>query len=410
MDEKQLQSQLEGLKADLQKAFSVEMKASIQKDIAEVEAKLEKARQADTDTINKSIADVNDKLAKVITAQDDMLARQKDAMLNAQNKEVKSFNQLLGEAMEEASDDFAKFNRKEKKSVTIQLKAVGDMGFAANFGTASQSVSTLRPGIIESQKRKVHIRDLVPQGTMDGSTYYYIAENGVGEGNPATVAENGWKEQMDLDLIERSANAEYIAGWLRISKKMLADVKGMTSFLQSRLIEKLKRAEDVQLLYGNGSTPNISGIIGGSHYVAANTAATIDIEQLVMAISQLEDSVERDANGILIRPRNYYMMALNKASTSGEYDLPGIVTLNNGQLYVAGVPVFASTAMQSDKFLVGDWRMGAQLLVREPAVVEFFYEDGDNVRKNQVTVRVEERVAFPIYGDDYFVYGDFGNS
>jgi hypothetical protein len=26
-----------------------------------------------------------------------------------------------------------------------------------------------------------------------------------------------------------------------------------------------------------------------------------------------------------------------------------------------------------------------------------------------VTVRIEERVAFPIYGDNYFIYGDFGN-
>ncbi len=91
--------------------------------------------------------------------------------------------------------------------------------------------------------------------------------------------------------------------------------------------------------------------------------------------------------------------------------MPGIVTMSaDGTLRVAGVPVYASTAMQSDKFLVGDWRMGAQLLTREPAVVEFFYEDGTNVRENKVTVRVEERVAFPIFGDDYFVYGDFGNS
>jgi hypothetical protein len=49
------------------------------------------------------------------------------------------------------------------------------------------------------------------------------------------------------------------------------------------------------------------------------------------------------------------------------------------------------------------------LLVREAPAVEFFYEDGTNVRENKVTVRVEERVAFPIFGSTYFVYGDFGN-
>jgi HK97 family phage major capsid protein len=406
MDAKELQTQLDGLKDNLKQAFSVEMKASIKKDIEEVEAKMAAVATKN----DAALEEINGKLAKVISAQDDQLKTQNDAKTAAAGKEVKSFEQLLGESMEENTDLLAKFARKELKSASFQLKAVGDMGFSGNFGSASQSVSTVRPGIIESQKRKVHIRDLVPQGTMDGSTFYYVAENGTGEGNPATVAENNFKEQMDLDLIERSANAEYIAGWLRISKKMLADVKGMTSFLQSRLREKLLRAEDNQLLNGNGSTPNIGGIIGANHFVAYNGGAAADVEELVLAISQLEDGPERDANGILIRPRNYYRMALNKASGSGEYDLPGIVTINNGQMYVAGVPVYASTAMQSDKFLVGDWRMGAQLLTREPAVVEFFYEDGTNVRENKVTVRVEERVAFPIFGDDYFVYGDFGNS
>lgn len=405
MDATQLQTQLDGLKENLKQAFSAEMKASISKDIAEVETKMSLL------ATKASVDEIDAKLAKVITAQDEQLKTQQDALIKAQGKEVKSFAALLGESMEENTDALMKFARKESKSVSFQLKAVADMGFSGNFGSASQSVATVRPGIIESQKRKVHIRDLVPQGTMDGSTFYYVAENGTGEGNPATVAENGFKEQMDLDLIERSANAEYIAGWLRISKKMLADVKGMTSFLQSRLLEKLLRAEDNQLLNGNGSTPNIGGIIGANHYVAYNQGGTVDIEMLVQAISQLEDGPEREANGILIRPRNYYLLALNKASGSGEYDMPGIVTMSaDGQLRVAGTPVYASTAMQSDKFLVGDWRMGAQLLTREPAVVEFFYEDGTNVRENKVTVRVEERVAFPIFGDDYFVYGDFGNS
>jgi HK97 family phage major capsid protein len=101
---------------------------------------------------------------------------------------------------------------------------------------------------------------------------------------------------------------------------------------------------------------------------------------------------------------------LNKASTSGEYDLPGIVTMSpEGVLRIAGVPVSRTTAMTVDKFIVGDFNQGAMLLIREAPRVEFFREDGTNVRENKVTVRVEERVAFPIFGSNYFIYGDFGN-
>ena len=190
---------------------------------------------------------------------------------------------------------------------------------------------------------------------------------------------------------------------------MLDDVTGMTTFLGSRLPELLLRAEDSQILSGTGTSPQIKGIMTSGNFTAFSGAATIDIEQLVQAISQLE-ALDREANGILLNPADYYNIMLTKASGSGEYDLPtSIVRIENGQLFVAGVPVFKSTAMTVDKFLVGDWRMGANLIFREPAKVQFFYEDGTNAQQNKVTVRVEERVALPIYGNDYFIYGDFGN-
>ena len=405
MNPEELKAQLDTMKAAYDTASNT-MRASLKADIDAAEAKLAEMKAASDTKLN----DIDTKLAKVIEAQDGMLARQNDLKLAADKKTVKSFGELLNESMEENTDAIAKFARKETNKVSFQLKAVGDMGFSANFGTASQSTANVRPGIITDPNRRTHIRDLVPQGTMDGSTFYYVKENGVGEGSIGTVAENATKPQIDLDLIEANANAEYIAGWLRISKKMLADVKGMTAFLQMRLMEKLLRAEDNQLLNGNGTTPNISGITDTGNFTAYNGGDGVDIEDLVNAISQLEDEEERYANGILLRPADYYRLALNKASGSGEYDLPGIVTLANGRLNIAGVPVYASTAATDGQFIVGDWRMGAMLLTREPAVVEFFYEDGTNVRENKVTVRVEERVAFPIFGDNYFIVGNFGDN
>jgi hypothetical protein len=41
--------------------------------------------------------------------------------------------------------------------------------------------------------------------------------------------------------------------------------------------------------------------------------------------------------------------------------------------------------------------------------VQFSEFDSDNFQKNLVTVRVEARIAFPIYYGGAFVYGDFGN-
>lgn len=334
---------------------------------------------------------------------DEVATKQK----NSTPKQPESFKSEFSAKMQDHADKFA--TMKKGQSFEFELKAVGDMTFANNFSTADASVAFVRPGIIELPKRKLHIRELIPAGGMgQKSTFDYVKEI-AGEGAPATAAEGASKSQFDLDLQEVSVKAEWIAGWLKISRNMLDDVVGMTTFLGSRLPELLLRTEDTQILTGDGTSPNLSGITDTGNFTAFSGSATVDIEQLVQAISQLE-ALDREANGILLNPADYYNIMLTKASGSGEYDLPtSIVRVENGQLFVAGVPVYKSTAMTVDKFLVGDWRMGANLIFREPAKVQFFYEDGTNVRENKVTVRVEERVALPIYGNDYFIYGDFGN-
>jgi len=341
--------------------------------------------------------------ANVQTQIDDVATRTK----NSTPAQPQSFKSELASQMKEHSDKFA--TMKKGQSFEFQLKAVGDMTFANNFSTADSSVAFVRPGIIELPKRKLHIRELLTVGGMGAkSTFDYVKEI-AGEGAPAAAAEGATKAQFDLDLQEVSVKAEWLAGFIKISRNMLDDVEGMTTFLGSRLPELLLRTEDTQILTGNGTSPNLSGITNTGNFTAFGGAATIDVEQLVQAISQLE-GYDREANGILLNPADYYNIMLTKASGSGEYDLPtSIVKVENGQLFVAGVPVYKSTAMTVDKFLVGDWRMGANLIFREPAKVQFFYEDGTNAQQNKVTVRIEERVALPIYGSDYFVYGDFGN-
>ena len=85
------------------------------------------------------------------------------------------------------------------------------------------------------------------------------------------------------------------------------------------------------------------------------------------------------------------------------------VVTTDGQLSIAGIPVFKSTAITADKFLVGDWSMGAQIMQRDGISVRFSEFDGNNFVENMITVRVEARIAFPIYYAGAFVYGDFGN-
>lgn len=322
--------------------------------------------------------------------------------------EKKHFNDVLAEAIQENEDNYQKFLRKENKSFSIELKAVGDIS-TGNVTGGNRYGQLMQPGIIENPKRKVHMSEILKGGSVGpGNTYTFMREKGNGEGAIAPVAEGAMKPQIDLDLEEATVNIETIAGWLRVTRKAMNNIPGFVSFLQSRLPEKFQRVLDSQILYGDGTTPNLKGILTAGNFVASTAAASEPlIEKIIDDISLLEDTYERSANGILLRPKDYYGFFKNKATGSGEYDLPQGVTIGiDGVLRILGVPAWASTAINTPDYLVGDFDMGAQLLTQEGMRLEFFEQDGTNVRENKVTVRIEGNYALPVYGPDYFIKGN----
>jgi hypothetical protein len=322
--------------------------------------------------------------------------------MDAQSKAPVSFNQAFATAMDENSDNMEKFRRKEIKTFAMELKTVGDMSLANITDLAAANVQML-PGIIPAAPRKLHIRQLLPTGVMTTSAVHYLQETG-SEGSVAAWEDNsGTKSQIDYDLTEEVAPSEFIAGYLRITRKALDDISAMRSYLQSRLLEQYLDAEDNQLLNGSGVSPNLGGLITNAEAYAG--FRTIQVEKLLDSVAQIEGN-NHSANGILLSPEQFYALMLTKGTTN-DYTLPGGVAVNlvNGQMFISGVPIFKSTAMSDSKYLVGDWSKGAQLFVRENPIVRFFEEDGTNVRENKITVRVEGRIALPIYYTDAFVTG-----
>jgi HK97 family phage major capsid protein len=322
--------------------------------------------------------------------------------MDAEQKNPLTFNQAFSKAMDENADNLEKFRRKEIKQFAMELKAVGDMSLANITDLAAANVQLL-PGIIPAAPRKLHVRALLPTGVMTTSAIHYLQETGSEGAAAAWLDNSGNKPQIDFDLTEKVAPSEFIAGYLRITRKALDDISAMRSYLQTRLLESYLDAEDNQILNGNGTSPNLDGIITNAE--AYTGFRTIQVEKLIDSIAQVESN-NHSANGILLSPEQYYALLLTKGTTN-DYTLPGLGSVNsvNGQLFVAGIPVFRSTAMTDSKYLVGDWSKGAQLFIRENPIVRFFEEDGTNVRENKITVRVEGRVALPIYYTDAFVTG-----
>jgi HK97 family phage major capsid protein len=355
------------------------------------------------DGLKSELEELKSQISVVKDAADKLEAKNNRKTMN--ENQAKGFNVSLAEAIDKNADSIAKLGRGEQKrsGFILDTKAVGNMTEAVNLTGDLQR--QYAPQVYALPSRKVHIRSLLPVGTISTGLFTFPQETG-GEGAPGVQTQGSSKDQLDFDITMTDAPAQYIAGFVRISRQMLDDVPAMTSFLQARLLEKYLVAEDAQLLQGSGIAPSLTGILSVAS--AATGGATVDVEQLVQAIAQI-DAANYTANGILINPTDWANI-VNTKNTNSAYSLPAsTVVTTDGNLSIAGIPVFKSTAITADTFLVGDWAMGAQIMQNQGISVQFSEMDSDNFQKNLITVRVEARIAFPIYYAGAFVKGDFGN-
>jgi HK97 family phage major capsid protein len=383
-----------------------EIKSAFEGIKSEVNGAIESAKADNASALESVKSELEATKAQISVVKDEiekLEAKQNRSKMN--QTEVKGFNASLADAIEQNGDNLAKLARGEQKrsSFILDTKAVGNMTEAVNLtGDITRQYANQ---VYALPSRKVHLRSLLPIGTINQGLFTFPYESG-GEGAPAAQVQGSSKAQVDFDITMKDAAAQYIAGYVRISRQMLDDIPAMTSFLQSRLLEKYLIAEDAQILSGDGTAPNLQGILGVA--TAATGAATVDVEQLVQAIAQLESS-NYSATGIMVNPTDWAAI-MNTKNTNAAYSLPAsTVVTTDGNVSIAGIPLYKSTAIAVDKFLVGDWAMGAQIMQNQGISVQFSEMDGDNFTKNLITVRVEARIALPIYYAGAFVYGDFGN-
>ena len=130
---------------------------------------------------------------------------------------------------------------------------------------------------------------------------------------------------------------------------------------------------------------------------------------LIEAIAQtggIEPAAVRDH----IEPCRLFALLINKASTSGQYNLPSVVTIGaDGGISVAGVPIVWTSEQAAGTYTVGDFINGSGLMFRDAPNIRFFY-DSTLAKTNKLLVRIEERVALSVFGSDYIIKGAFNDS
>jgi HK97 family phage major capsid protein len=262
------------------------------------------------------------------------------------------------------------------------------------------------PGIVMSPFNEIHMRNILSTGSTNSNVIRHMRDNG-GEGGPTTVAEGAAKPQMDRDLSIVDAPVRKIATHLRVPEEMIEDIPFLTSFLTEVGTEEVLAVEDAQILYGDGTGQNLTGLGTSGSFTAfaagTSVVATPNEYDVLGAAAKQMRVAKRTPSIALVSPTNYYDMISRKDST-GNYILQG--GGNGIQPNIAGIPVVQLNQVAAGDFFVID-RRAAQIFFRSNISVRFYEQDQDNAIKNLVTIVIEERLALPIYFVNGIIKGTF---
>lgn len=386
--------------------LAAEIKAQHEKSVNEVKAIAEEAlgKSKANEELNSSLKEQADEaLTKMNELTEQMGSfEQRMARGGGDPEERKSLGQQFVEdegvkAWLESNPTKGKADVRTKATLTtLTTDAAGSVGDGA--------APTRLPGAVELPQRRMTIRDLLTQGQMDGNTLEYVQETGF-TNSAAPVAEGTAKPESDVKLDLKTSTAKVIAHWMKASRQALDDVSFLRSMIDQRLLYGLSYAEENQLLNGDGTGQNLSGIITNATAYSAeftpSSATAIDTMRLAMLQAAL---AEYPATGHVMHPTDWARIETTK-DAGGQYIIGNPQGTLSPTLW--GLPVVATQAIAQDKFLTGAFRLGAQLFDRWEARVEVGYEN-DDFTKNLVTILAEERLALAVYRPEAFVYGDLG--
>lgn len=305
-----------------------------------------------------------------------------------------------------ADDRFKQFSgeTRPRGRVIVEVKDISSLTTDA-AGSVGTMIQPQRAAPVMLAQRRMTIRGLLMPGQISSNSLEYDKEKGF-TNNAAPVAEGASKPQSEIQFEEATATVRTIAHWMRASVQVLADAPALRSIIDQRLRYGLAYAEEVQLLSGDGTGQNLSGLITEATAYAAPGSLVAEslIDDIRFGMLQVA-LAEYAANGTVLNPIDWAFIETMK-DDHGRYLIGNPQGTAMPTLW--GAPVVPTQAMTVDKFLVGAFDMAAQLFDRQDATVEVSTEDGDNFTKNKVTIRAEERVALAIYRPEALVYGDLG--
>lgn len=342
------------LKAEDVSAETIEQGEALVKEIADLEADIEKAEKAaavleliGTDEINTDIT------------------------------EEKTMSQ-----MEEFTTKCAEMVDK-KSGASIHFKTYTDTVTAPTIAEVDKSIAP--------QPRRTAAADFFTVANVSGNAVTYFKQ-GAFETNSGigTTAQNNKKPQASTSFTGTTLALSKIAAWIKETDEIIYDAPFLASEVQNSLVYQIGKAEDSFVINAIGSTQGISA-------ATYNGTTETFADGILKSILKVKDDAAYDASVVVLNPSDIFTLMSAKDSNKQYYGggyFAGAYGNGSASIPAAiwGVQILASSAVVQGSALICA-KEAVKIWKKGGIDVRLYEQNEDDALYNRVTLLGEERLA-----------------
>lgn len=298
--------------------------------------------------------------------------------------------------------DSQRFEAKLADMSVAEFKAV------ISSGTQGTFVGADHQGVVAQPQRPLRLLDLCNVGQTASDTIEFARQtsttNYATEVAEATTTDTGTKPEATIPFEKVTVNVQTIAHWVPATRRSLADGGQLQQIINAQLIAGLLDRLEDQLISGNGTSPNLRGILNTSGILSQAKSTDSIPDAIHKGITQLR-LANVEPTGVLLHPTDYEALRLTRdnggyTAGTGAY-LFGPPALA-GQPSVWGVPAVVSACVPDDTVIVGDFQQLAVWIREAPFTLVSDSHDDFFVR-NLCAILSECRVGAALLQPNAFV-------
>jgi HK97 family phage major capsid protein len=310
----------------------------------------------------------------------------------------------------------------EKSRVQSQPYGIKALITGLSESSAGALVDPQQLGLLDSAlNRPLTVRQLFTQGTTQTDTIEYVRLLSQ-TNNAAPVAEattsaaptsvdaggalvnavgGGYKPESAFVLEKASTTVKTIAHWIPATKRSLSDAAQVKTLIDTFLQYGLEEEFEDQLITGNGTGENFTGInnVSGIQTQIAPAGAQDVLDVTRIARRKVRIGGRAVPTAYVMNPIDWEGIELMR-DADGRFLGAGPFNTTDPRLW--GLPVVESEAVTAGTAWVADWRMGV-IWDREQASIQVTDSHADFFIRNLVAILAEMRAAFAVLRPAAFV-------